>query len=259
MFFQAREAANPFYDAVPDVVQLEMDRFAELTGRQYRLFDYGGAPDAERVVVLMGSGAGAAREAVEAAVAAGEKVGAGRGPAVPALRRRGVRRRAPLHGAAHRRPRPHQGAGRRSASRCTWTSSPRWSRHWPNGSRPVGHRRPLRPVVEGVHAGDGQGRARRARAESPKNHFTVGIVDDVTHTSLTVDESRWTEPAEVTRAVFYGLGSDGTVGANKNSVKIIGEHTDACAQGYFVYDSKKSGSITVSHLRFGPDPSARRT
>ena len=91
-------------------------------------------------------------------------------------------------------------------------------------------------------------------SESPKNHFTVGIADDVTHTSLTVDERRWSEPAEVTRALFYGLGSDGTVGANKNSVKIIGKHTDAFAQGYFVYDSKKSGSMTVSHLRFGPDP-----
>jgi hypothetical protein len=116
-------------------------------------------------------------------------------------------------------------------------------------------RRPLRPVVQGIHARHGQGGLRRAEeADKPKNHFTVGIMDDVTHTSLAYDPHFITESDKVVRAMFYGLGADGTVGANKNSIKIIGEETDFFAQGYFVYDSKKSGSQTVSHLRFGPDP-----
>jgi pyruvate-ferredoxin/flavodoxin oxidoreductase len=115
------------------------------------------------------------------------------------------------------------------------------------------HRRPLRPVVQGIHAGDGQGVFDELKP-SPKNHFTVGIFDDVTHTSLDYDPAFVIEPKNVVRAVFWGLGSDGTVGANKNSIKIIGEETDNYAQGYFVYDSKKSGARTVSHLRFGPQP-----
>jgi hypothetical protein len=119
-----------------------------------------------------------------------------------------------------------------------------------------GDRRPLRPVVQGIHAGDGQGRLRRAAKPKPKNHFTIGINDDVTHTSLAYDPE-FSPPKIPARArLFYGLGADGTVGANKNSIKIIGEETDNYAQGYFVYDSKKSGAITVSHLRFGPKPHA---
>ena len=119
------------------------------------------------------------------------------------------------------------------------------------------HRRALRPRLEGIHAGDGQGGLRRARRPAPKRHFTVGIDDDVTGLSLTVDETFEIEPAGSVRAVFYGLGADGTVGANKNSIKIIGEETDNFAQGYFVYDSKKSGAVTISHLRFGPAPIRR--
>jgi hypothetical protein len=117
------------------------------------------------------------------------------------------------------------------------------------------HRRPLRPGVQGIHAGHGEGGLRRDCAKpKPKNHFTVGINDDVTHTSLDYDPAFSTEDPETVRALFYGLGADGTVGANKNSIKIIGEETDNYAQGYFVYDSKKSGAMTVSHLRFGPKP-----
>ena len=130
------------------------------------------------------------------------------------------------------------------------------ARSWRRPSRnAAGDRRPLRPVLQGIHAGDGQGASSTScRKAQPKNHFTVGINDDVTHTSLDYDPEFSTEDPDTVRALFYGLGADGTVGANKNSIKIIGEETDNYAQGYFVYDSKKSGSVTISHLRFGPQP-----
>lgn len=252
VFFQAREAANPFHLATPDAVTTEMDRFAELTGRHYRLFDRWGADDAERVIVMMGSGLGAAVEAVEAAVARGEKVAV-----------IGVRLYRPFDTAAFDQILP-----------CTVKSVAVLDRTKEPGSvgEPlytdvvtalVERRGYAIPRIIGGRYGLSSKEFSPAMvlsvldelaADDPKNHFTVGIVDDVTHTSLEVDETRWSEPDEVVRAVFYGLGSDGTVGANKNSVKIIGTETDLHAQGYFVYDSKKSGSMTISHLRFGPDP-----
>ena len=246
VFFQAREACNPFYLALPDTVQRAMDRFAELTGRPYGLFDYAGDPEAERVVVLMGSGTGAVQEAVEQ---------------IPGTGVLTVRLFRPFDAEAFCVALPDTV---RSLAVLDRTKEP--------GA--LGE--PLYQDV--VTALAEQGRAIRTvggryglsskeftpamaasvlaelDAESPRNHFTVGINDDVTHLSLGVDTSFRTEADDVVRAVFYGLGSDGTVGANKNSVKIVGEQTPLYAQGYFVYDSKKSGSTTVSHLRFSPRP-----
>ena len=246
VFFQAREACNPFYLALPATVQRAMDRFAELTGRAYHLFDYAGDPEAERVIVLMGSGTGAVQEAVAQLPGTGVLT---------------VRLFRPLDAAAFCAALPESV---RSLAVLDRTKEP--------GA--LGE--PLYQDV--VTALAEQGRAVRTvggryglsskeftpamaatvlaelEAESPRNHFTVGITDDVTHLSLEVDTSFRTEADDVVRAVFFGLGSDGTVGANKNSVKIVGEQTPLYAQGYFVYDSKKSGSTTVSHLRFSPRP-----
>ncbi|MEM9185077.1 MAG: pyruvate:ferredoxin (flavodoxin) oxidoreductase [Planctomycetota bacterium] len=253
VFFQAREAANPFYDDLPAMVQAAMDRFAERVGRQYRLFDYEGDPEADRVVVLMGSGAGAAEEAVHRLRADGEKVGVLK-----------VRLYRPFHAAAF------LGALPKSARRVAVLD-----RLKEPGS--LGEPLYLDVVAAMGEAGllDGSRQViggryglsskeftpamaarifEELRAAEPKPRFTVGIVDDVTNLSLRWDPEFTTEADDVTRAVFYGLGSDGTVGASKNSVKIIGEHTPMYAQGYFVYDSKKSGSQTVSHLRFSPRP-----
>ena len=256
VFFQAREAANPFYLAVPGIVQGAMDRFARLTGRHYKLFDYVGAPDAERVVVIMGSGAGAVEETVAALRNQGEKVGLLK-----------VRLYRPMDNAAFLSALP--------SSVKTITVLDRTKEPGANGD-PL-YQDILTALVEDQVSGSPHlgamprvtgGRYglsskefnpamvlavfREMERDDPKNHFTVGIVDDVTHTSLEVDRSFSTEPDDVVRAVFYGLGSDGTVGASKSNVKIIGAHTDLRVQGYFVYDSKKAGSITCSHLRFGP-------
>src|SRR6266536_1571599 len=254
VFFQAREAANPFYAAVPEIVQASMDRLAERTGRRYGLVDYQGDPEAERVVVLMGSAAGAAAEAVEAMRAAGERVGLvtvrlyrpfpaeALAAALPAtVRRVAVLDRTKEPGATGEPL--YQDVVTALAERAAATGAP---------PPVVGGRYGLaskeftpamaRAVLDGL-AGD-----------RPRNHFTVGIADDVSHTSLPVDGSFQTEDPDGLRAVFYGLGSDGTVSANKTAVKIIGEGTDLFAQGYFVYDSKKSGSVTVSHLRVSRRP-----
>ncbi len=251
VFFQAREAVNPWYDACPGIVQATMNYFAALTGRQYKLFDYSGAPDAERVVVLMGSGAEAASECVEHLSARGEKVGALRVrlfrpfsiAAFLAALPRSVRAVAVLD----RTKEP--GAAGEPLYQDVVTA---WNEADPTRARPhiVGGRYGLsskeftpamvKAVLDELKKG------------APRNHFTVGIVDDVSGTSLEHDPDFSTESEGVFRALFYGLGSDGTVGANKNTIKIIGEGTDFNAQGYFVYDSKKAGSITVSHLRFGP-------
>jgi len=254
VFFQAREAANPFYAAVPEIVQASMDRLAERTGRRYGLVDYQGDPEAERVVVLMGSAAGAAAEAVEAMRAAGERVGLvtvrlyrpfpaeALAAALPAtVRRVAVLDRTKEPGATGEPL--YQDVVTALAERAAATGAP---------PPVVGGRYGLaskeftpamaRAVLDGL-AGD-----------RPRNHFTVGIADDVSHTSLPVDGSFQTEDPDGLRAVFYGLGSDGTVSANKTAVKIIGEGTDLFAQGYFVYDSKKSGSVTVSHLRMSSRP-----
>ncbi|GIW27983.1 MAG: pyruvate-flavodoxin oxidoreductase [Meiothermus sp.] len=252
VYFQARETVNPYYQRVPGIVQDYMNHFAERTGRQYRLFDYYGAPDAERVVVLMGSGAETAQETIEYLQAQGEKVGLVK-----------VRLYRPFSVEAFIGALP---------------SSVRVIAVLDRTKEPGGAGEPLyqdvvtavaeglsqnRPLVVGGRYGLSSkeftpamliGLFEEMKKPSPKNHFTLGIHDDVSHTSLPYDPNLCIEPPEVKRSVFWGLGSDGTVGANKNSIKIIGEETDFYAQGYFVYDSKKSGARTISHLRFGPKP-----
>jgi pyruvate-ferredoxin/flavodoxin oxidoreductase len=250
--FQGREACNPYYRACPQVVENVMERFAKITGRRYRLFDYYGAPDAERVVVLMGSGVGAAEEAVDKLNSMGEKVGLVK-----------VRLYRPFSVEAFMAALP---ASVRGVAVLDRTKEPG------SAGEPL-YLDVVTALVEGDRIGSVRvigGRYGLASKEFtpamakavldelkkpvPKNHFTIGIVDDVTHTSLDWDPEFSTESPDTVRALFYGLGADGTVGANKNSIKIIGEETPNYAQGYFVYDSKKSGSMTVSHLRFGPRP-----
>src|SRR5512142_418178 len=256
VFFQAREASNPFYLALPGIVQETMDRFASLIGRHYRLFDYVGAPDAERVVVALGSGTGAIEEAAEVLVERGEKVGLVK-----------VRLFRPFDAEAFVAALPKTTRSIAALDRCKEPGAlgePLYQdvitalvEAWP--ARGDG----AMPRVIGGRYGLSSKEFTPAMAAAvydelaqpdPKRHFTVGIIDDVTHLSLKYDPEFDTERDDVVRAVFFGLGSDGTVGANKNSVKIIGESTPLHAQGYFVYDSKKSGATTVSHLRFGPRP-----
>jgi pyruvate-ferredoxin/flavodoxin oxidoreductase len=257
VFFQAREAVNPFYRACPTIVQNAMNRFALQTGRAYHLFDYVGSPDADRVLVLMGSGAGAAEETIEYLNGSGEKVGLLKvrlfrpfaSDAFLAAMPKSARRIAVLD-----RTKEPGAVGEPMYSEIV-TALAEASQMEKDGRSPqrvVGGRYGLSSkeftpaMVKAVFD--------ELKLDSPKNHFTVGIHDDVTHTSLHYDPSFSTEKPQTVRALFYGLGSDGTVGANKNSIKIIGENTPNHAQGYFVYDSKKAGSVTVSHLRFGPDP-----
>jgi pyruvate-ferredoxin/flavodoxin oxidoreductase len=258
VFFQARETVNPYYLACPGIVQQAMDKFAKIVGRQYHLFDYVGAPDAERVVILMGSGAEAAHEAVEYLTAKGEKVGVLKVrlyrpfsaehflKALPTtVKTLVVLDRTKEPGAAGE-PLYQDVVTTLSEAAAAGTS--------PFGAPPrvIGGRYGLSSkeftpaMVKAVFD--------EAAKAKPKNHFTVGITDDVTHTSLEYDPRFSTEDPKTVRALFFGLGADGTVGANKNSIKIIGEDTDNYAQGYFVYDSKKSGAVTISHLRFGPKP-----
>ncbi len=256
VFFQAREACNPFYDMVPSAVQSTMDHLAERTGRHYHLVDYHGAPDADRVIVLMGSGAGAARETVDELCRHGDRVGVAvvrlfrpfptealLAALPPTTRTVVVLDRTKEPGA------PFEPLHLDVLS-ALWHSP---ATAWVDGQTPrvIGGRYGLSSkeftpaMVKAVFD--------EAATAQPRNRFTVGIIDDVTHTSLTYDPSFTTDRARV-RAVFYGLGSDGTVGANKNTAKIVGKNTDLDVQAYFVYDSKKSGSMTVSHLRFDPDP-----
>ncbi|MCY7288820.1 MAG: pyruvate:ferredoxin (flavodoxin) oxidoreductase, partial [Cryobacterium sp.] len=253
-FFQNREACNPFHDAVPEIVQQTMDEFAERTGRKYDLVEYHGAPDAERVIVIMGSGAGAVGETVDALVADGQKVGY-------VL----VRRYRPFPVEAFLAALPATAQHIAVLDRCKEPGAPAEPLHLDvatalmdnimyGGGRMVknllGGRYGLSskeftpPMVAGIFA--------ELDREQPKRRFTVGIVDDVTHLSLdpVLD---FEVPSSSVAAVFFGLGSDGTVGANKNSIKIIGDGTDQFVQGYFVLDSKKSGGVTVSHLRFGAE------
>jgi pyruvate-ferredoxin/flavodoxin oxidoreductase len=258
VFFQAREAANSFYDACPGLVEQVMDHFAKVTGRRYRLFDYYGDPAAERVMVLMGSGVGAAEEAVDALRARGEKVGLVK---VRLFRPFSARRLLEALPATTRalvvldRTKEPGAAGEplyqdvvTALAEAGTEGTPRFS----TLPRVIGGRyglgsKEFTPAMA-VAAFAETGRTK------PRNHFTVGIVDDVTHTSLPWDRGLSTESPDTVRCVFFGLGSDGTVGANKNSIKIIASRTHLHAQGYFVYDSKKAGAITVSHLRFGPRP-----
>jgi pyruvate-ferredoxin/flavodoxin oxidoreductase len=259
VYFQAREAANPFYLAVPAIVQNAMDRFAALTGRQYRLFEYLGAADAERVLVLMGSGAEAAEETLDYLNRHGESVGILK-----------VRLYRPFDADALIAELP---ASCRKIAVLDRTKEPGAD------GEPL-YKDVLTAIAQQAMAGSSKfsgmpvvvgGRYGLSSKEftpgmikavfdelkkpQPKNQFTIGIFDDVSHTSLDWDAGFRTDAHDQNiQAMFYGLGSDGTVGANKNTIKIIGEETDDYAQGYFVYDSKKSGAITVSHLRFGPKP-----
>jgi pyruvate-ferredoxin/flavodoxin oxidoreductase len=258
VFFQAREASNPYYFVCPAVVQNTMDHFAEITGRQYRLFDYVGAPDAERVIVSMGSSCEVIQETVEFLTARGEKIGLLKVhlyrpfsiehcvKALPAS----VKAIAVLD----RTKEPGSAGEPLYVDMITALNEGLASGLAPFKVMPriIGGRYGLSSkeftpaMVKAVYD--------ELKKDKPKNHFTIGILDDVTHSSLTYDKSFSTEMPGTVRAMFYGLGADGTVGANKNSIKIIGEDTDNSAQGYFVYDSKKSGSTTSSHLRFGPKP-----
>ncbi|MFH1017541.1 MAG: pyruvate:ferredoxin (flavodoxin) oxidoreductase, partial [Pseudomonadota bacterium] len=257
-FFQAREAGNSFTFACADIVAHTMKDFAAKVGRTYHLFDYIGHPQAERVIVMMGSGAEAAHETVEWLSKKGEKVGLLKVrlyrpfsiKAFLAALPKTIRKIAVLD----RTKEPGAIGEPLYLDVVTALVEAQGKGELPFAQVPsvIGGRYGLSskefnpPMVKAVL--DELDKAR------PMNHFTVGIVDDVTHLSLKVDESFDLEPDNVTRAVFFGLGADGTVGANKNSIKIIGEETKNFAQGYFVYDSKKSGASTVSHLRFGPDP-----
>jgi len=256
VYFQAREASTPFFQLTPAVVEKAMERFGALTGRRYRLFDYFGAPDAERVLVLMGSGAETARETAEYLTERGEKIGVIQ---VHLYRPFSVE---------------HFLAALPSSARAVAVLD--------RTKEPGSTGEPLyQDIIVALSEASAEGRLQMVprviggryglsskeftpamvkgildelEMDRPKNHFTVGITDDVSHTSLDYDPSFSTEPENVFRAMFFGLGADGTVGANKNTIKIIGEDPTFHAQGYFVYDSKKSGSRTVSHLRFGPRP-----
>ncbi|MDA0684170.1 MAG: pyruvate:ferredoxin (flavodoxin) oxidoreductase [Bacteroidetes bacterium] len=253
VYFQARESVNPFYDVTPEKVQEAMDQFALLTGRQYHLFDYVGHPEAERLIILMGSGAETVHETVEWMAERGEKVGVLKVrlyrpfslkhflAAIP----ESVRSVAVLD----RTKEPGSAGEPLYQDIVTAFAEARDERDMP---RIIGGRYGLssKEFTPGmVHSVFNE-----LTKSNPKNHFTVGIRDDVSDTSLEWDADFSTESDDVTRAVFWGLGSDGTVGANKNSIKIIGEGTDFHAQGYFVYDSKKAGARTISHLRFGSSP-----
>ena len=257
-FFQAREAGNVYHLACAGHVQKEMDRFVKLTGRSYHLFDYVGHPEATRVIVLMGSGAETAHETVEHLVQKGEKVGVlkvrlYRPFDIPAFLS-ALPKTVKALGVLDRTKEPGAIGDPLYLDVVTALVEARRGDALPFA---------LEPVVLGGRYGLSSkeftpGMVKAVFDElakpKPKNHFTIGIVDDVTHTSLPWDAEFDIEPPDTVRALFYGLGADGTVGANKNSIKIIGEETDNFAQGYFVYDSKKSGAVTVSHLRFGPKP-----
>ena len=252
VYFQGRETVNSFYLACPDIVQEAMDQFYSLTGRRYNLFDYAGDPQAERVIVLMGSGAETAEATARFLAEQGEKVGV--------VKVRLYRPFSASHFAAVLpstvqkitvldRTKEPGSTGEPLYIDVVTALSEAWEGPLP---RVVGGRYGLSSkeftpaMVKGVFDNLAQ--------QKPKNHFTVGINDDVTHASIDFDADFSIENPKTVRCVFWGLGADGTVGANKNSIKIIGEETDYYTQGYFVYDSKKSGSVTTSHLRFGPEP-----
>jgi len=257
VFFQARETVNPFYAKAPSIVAGAMGRFAELTGRSYRLFGYYGHQQAERVIVLMGSGTQTVEETVAYLMSRGEKVGVVQ-----------VRLYRPFSAADFLQTLPQSACAVAVLDRTKEPGAlgePLYQdvitalvEGQANGSEP----RAMPRVVGGRYGlSSKEFTPAMAKAvfdelanEAPRNHFTVGIIDDVSGTSLSYDPDFDIEPAHTVRAVFYGLGADGTVGANKNSIKIIGEDPAIHAQAYFVYDSKKSGSMTVSHLRFGPEP-----
>ena len=258
VFFQAREAANNYYDATPSIVERLMKTFGERTGREYDLFDYTGAPDAERIIVIMGSGAETAHETVDYLTARGEKVGLVKVRLYrPFLRSAFLRALPPTTRSIAVLDRTKEPgapgdplyldviaalAEARVEGESNFSSEPNVIA----GRYGLSSKEFTPAMVKAVFD--------ELKNPSPKRHFTIGIIDDVTHTSLVWDPTFRTEGDDVSTSLFYGLGADGTVGANKNSIKIIGGETDRFVQGYFVYDSKKSGAITVSHLRSSPRP-----
>lgn len=252
VYFQARETVNPFYAQCPALMQQAMDDFAALTGRPYQIYEYHGHPQAERVLVLMGSGCETVHETVDYLMAQGESVGVLK-----------VRLYRPFDGQRFVAALPSTVRAIAVLDRTKEPGSVGEPLYQDVVSALVEYGpTPLPKVIcgrYGLSSKEFNPAMVKAvfdnlAAAEPKTHFTVGIQDDLSHTSLDFDPNFSTEPDSVVRGVFFGLGSDGTVGANKNSIKIIGEETDNYAQGYFVYDSKKSGSVTVSHLRFGPQP-----
>jgi pyruvate-ferredoxin/flavodoxin oxidoreductase len=250
VYFQGREAVNPYYRACPTIVEATMAALEARAGRAYHLFDYAGAPDAERVVVLMGSGAETAAEVVRTLAARGEKVGAVT-----------VRLYRPFSVSHFLAALPETVRRIAALDRTKEPGAPGEPLYLDVCAAVAAAGRPIRTVGGRYGLGSKEFTPAMVKAvldalaaPAPPHGFTVGITDDVTHTSLAVDPTFTLEEPDTVRALFYGLGSDGTVGANKSTIKIIGEETDRFAQGYFVYDSKKSGSTTVSHLRFGPRP-----
>ncbi|MEA2007748.1 MAG: pyruvate:ferredoxin (flavodoxin) oxidoreductase, partial [Chloroflexota bacterium] len=253
IFFQARESVNKYYNACPEIVQKVMDKFGELTGREYNLFDYIGAEDAERVIVLMGAGGETAAATAEYLAERGEKVGVVRVRLYRPFSIKHLLESLPatvkVIAALDRTKEPGaigeplyndivtavvEGMDKKSSPLII------------GGRYGLSSKEFTPAMVKGLFD--------EMKKDNPKNHFTVGIIDDVTHTSLKWDPTFSIEGEGTINSIFFGLGADGTVGANKNSIKIIGEETDNYAQGYFVYDSKKSGAKTISHLRFGPNP-----
>lgn len=258
VYFQARETVNTFYAATPPIVQSAMDRFAELTGRHYHLFDYYGHPQAERVLVLMGSGAETVRETVEFLQTRGEAIGLLQvhlfrpfsaahflEALPPSTRAIAVLDRTKEPGAPGE-PLYADVVTTLVEAQATASPSTLGMPRLIGGRYGLSSKEFTPAMVKAVFD--------ELKKPQPKNHFTIGINDDVSHTSLDYDPHFIIEPDNGVRAMFFGLGADGTVGANKNSIKIIGEETNFYAQGFFVYDSKKSGSQTISHLRFGPEP-----
>ncbi|MBN8707032.1 MAG: pyruvate:ferredoxin (flavodoxin) oxidoreductase [Bacteroidetes bacterium] len=255
VYFQGRETVNPYYTKTPGIIQNVMDEFGKLVGRKYKLFDYYGAPDAERVIIMMGSGAEAVAETVDYLASKGEKIGLIK-----------VRLYRPFSGehllqaipkttksiaVLDRTKEPGSNGEPLYHDVLTVLTEAMQEGTLPTPTFPkfIGGRYGLSSkeftpaMIKGIYD--------ELSKTKPKNHFTIGIIDDLTNSHLDYDPEFSTETPDVFRGMFYGLGADGTVGANKNSIKIIGEETENFAQGYFVYDSKKSGSMTISHLRFG--------
>ena len=258
VYFQGRERVNPFYSAGPDIVARAMEQFATLAGRRYRLFEYHGAPDAERVLVIMGSGCETAHETVDYLMSQNEKVGLLKVRLYRPFDTKRFLEALPYSTrsiAVLDRTKEPGSAGEPLYLDCVHALYEGLLKGWTELQAP--------PQIVGGRYGLSSKEFTPAMVKavfdnlalaSPMNHFTVGIHDDVQGTSLPCDPAFSVEQDDVVRALFFGLGADGTVGANKDSIKIIGENTDNYAQGYFVYDSKKSGAMTVSHLRFGPRP-----
>ncbi|THB67815.1 MAG: pyruvate:ferredoxin (flavodoxin) oxidoreductase, partial [Gammaproteobacteria bacterium] len=259
VYFQGRETVNKYYEAMPAIVQKAMDKFAKLTGRQYKIFEYFGAEDAEKVIIIMGSGADTTHETVEQLIASGEKVGVLKCRLFRPFDEKALLNALPKTVkkiAVLDRCKEPGSAGEplykdvvtaiaqdALAGEKIFTAMPVVV----GGRYGLSSKEYTPAMIKGIYDELGK--------DQPKNDFTVGIIDDLTNTNIDYDKSYNTGVHKDTvQALFYGLGSDGTVGANKNSIKIIGEGTDQYAQGYFVYDSKKSGAGTVSHLRFGPKP-----